>query len=269
MSRVDLFDTVYGHFTEDVLARVRRRTFGHDIGQNSWITVDEYDRFLQKLQLRPGDHLLEVASGSGGPSVHAARTTGCRVTGIDAHAAAVATAERHATDLALTDRVRFQVADATSPLPFPDATFDALVCVDSMNHFPDRLAVFREWRRVVKPGGRAVFTDPVVITGPVTSVDLELRASIGLFVFVPAGVNEQLIEQSGLQLLDKDDASDTAAAVARRWFDARAADELALKELEGAARYDGLQKFFDAVARLTSERRLSRIVYCVQHPENA
>jgi ubiquinone/menaquinone biosynthesis C-methylase UbiE len=66
-------------------------------------------------------------------------------------------------------RVAFRLGDATQPLPFDDASFDALMCIDSMNHFPNRLEVFREWRRVLRPGGRALFTDPVAITGLVTN----------------------------------------------------------------------------------------------------
>ena len=62
--RVDLFDSTYGHFTEDVLATVRRETFGQDIGQNSWLTADEYDRFISWLRLRPEQHVLEVASAN-------------------------------------------------------------------------------------------------------------------------------------------------------------------------------------------------------------
>jgi ubiquinone/menaquinone biosynthesis C-methylase UbiE len=31
-------------------------------------------------------------------------------------------------------------------LPFDDNSFDAILCIDSMNHFPDRLKVFQEWR---------------------------------------------------------------------------------------------------------------------------
>jgi len=81
------------------------------------------------------------------------------------------------------------------PLFFDDDSFDAILCIDSMNHFPDRLKVFQEWRRILRPGRRAVFTDPVVITGPVTNDELALRSSIGLFLFVPIGVNEQLIER--------------------------------------------------------------------------
>jgi protein-L-isoaspartate O-methyltransferase len=66
--RVDLFDSTYGHFTQDVLAAIRRETFGPDIGQNSWLTVEEYDRFISWLKLQPEQHVLEVASGSGGPA---------------------------------------------------------------------------------------------------------------------------------------------------------------------------------------------------------
>ena len=67
--RIDLFYNTYGHFTEQVLGAVREETFGRDIGQNSWLTADEYDRFINWLGLAPEHHVLEVASGSGGPAV--------------------------------------------------------------------------------------------------------------------------------------------------------------------------------------------------------
>jgi protein-L-isoaspartate O-methyltransferase len=64
--RIDLFDSTYSHFTDRVLEAVRKETFGEDIGQNSWVTADEYARFLPWLDLAVGHHVLEVASGSGG-----------------------------------------------------------------------------------------------------------------------------------------------------------------------------------------------------------
>lgn len=60
--RIDLFDSTYSHFTEHVLDAIRKETFGQDIGQNSWLTVDEYDLFILGLGLAPEDHILEVAS---------------------------------------------------------------------------------------------------------------------------------------------------------------------------------------------------------------
>ena len=259
--RIDLFDSTYSHFTAQVLDAIRKETFGVDIGQNSWTTVDEYDAFIASLQLTAAGHALEVASGSGGPARHLARTTGCRVTGIDANESGVATAAQMAGAANDGARVHFQVADANARLPFEDGAFDALVCIDSMNHFPDRLAVFREWRRVLRPGGRALFTDPVVISGPVTNDELALRSSIGFFLFVPPGVNERLIEQAGLRLVRQEDRTENAALVAGRWHDALRAHRDELLKIEGEERFEGLQRFFATVHTLTSERRLSRIAY--------
>jgi SAM-dependent methyltransferase len=254
--RVDLFDSTYGHFTDRVLDAIRKETFGVDIGQNSWLTVDEYDRFLAWLNLAADHHVLEVASGSGGPARYVARTAGCRVTGIDSNESGVGTASRMAADSDERGHVRFSVADANARLPFEDGSFDALVCIDSMNHFPDRLAVLQEWHRVLRAGGRALFTDPVVITGPVTNDELALRSSIGLFLFVPPGVNEGLIGRAGFRLMRQEDVTENAARVAGRWHRARNAHKDDLLRIEGRERFDGLQRFFDAVHRLTSQRRL-------------
>lgn len=265
VKRVDLFDSTYAHFSERVLGEIREETFGVDIGQNSWLTVDEYDdRFLPWLNLAAGDHVLEVASGSGGPALYVARKISCRVTGIDFNESGVATASDMANGCGEGERVRFRMADANSRLPFEDDSFDALLCIDSMNHFPDRLAVFREWHRVLRKGHRAVFTDPVVITGPVTNDELALRSSIGLFLFVPPGVNESFIEKAGLRLVRMDDVTANAALVSGRWHESRKKHRNDLLRIEGEERFEGLQGFFDAVHRLTSERRLSRIVYLVE-----
>ena len=207
---------------------------------------------------------LGVRRISVGPALYLARATGCRVTGIDANESGVATATDMAARSHQSEQVRFRLADANARLPFEDDSFDALLCIDSMNHFPDRLAVLREWRRVLRVGRRAVFTDPVVITGPVTNDELALRSSIGLFLFVPAGFNERLIEQAGFRLLRQEDVTENAARISGRWHQARNARKEDLLRIEGETRFEGLQRFFETVNRLTSQRRLSRIVYLVE-----
>ena len=263
-ARLDLFDSTYGNFTEAVLQAVREETFDRDIGQNSWLTADEYDRFLTWLQPNPEHHVLEVASGSGGPAVYLASRARCRVTGIDSNPAGIAAAAKSAAHARLSERVRFRLADANESLPFDSAHFDSLFCIDSMNHFPDRLATLREWQRVLRPGGLAVFTDPVVVTGPVTNDELALRSSIGRFLFTPPGINEQLISSAGLRLLWQEDVTASAALVSGRWHAARHRHRESLLEIEGEERFAGLQRFFETVHRLTSEKRLSRIVYLAE-----
>lgn len=263
--RVDLYSS-YSNFSEQVLAAIREETFGRDIGQNSWLTADEYDLFISWLRLEPGGHVLEVASGSGGPARYLAQQTSCYVTGIDANESGVETATHILRESNLSDRITIRVADANARLPFEDNTFDGIMCIDSMNHFADRQNVFREWQRILRPGRRAVFTDPVVITGPVTNDELVLRSLVGLFLFVPPGVNEQLIANAGFKLIQKEDVSENAALVGGRWRDSRQRHKDALVQIEGEERFEGLQKFFAAVHKLTSEKRLSRIVYVVEKP---
>jgi SAM-dependent methyltransferase len=54
-------------------------------------------------------------------------------------------------------RVKFRQADALA-LPFPDRTFDAIICQFGIMFFPDRVAGMREARRLLKPGGRYLFS---------------------------------------------------------------------------------------------------------------
>jgi SAM-dependent methyltransferase len=267
-ARVDLFYNTYANFADDVLSSVRTQTYGRDIGQNSWVTADEYDGYIEALQLGPASRALEVASGSGGPALYLAERTGCHVTGIDLNPSGVVTATALAARAGLSSRVMFQVADAEAPLKFAQGAFDALLCIDSMNHFPNRLDSLKEWRRVLKPGGRAIFTDPVVITGPVTNDELAQRSSIGLFVFLPAGLNEELIVKAGFRIVSQTDATENAALISRRWREARRHFRDDLVRIEGKERYEGVQTFLGAVHKLTRERRLSRIAWVVENPVN-
>ena len=258
---VPLFDAAYGNFETDVQAAVRRGAFGEDIGQNSWLTADEWRRYLGWLELSPASELLDIASGGGGPATCAARELGCRVVGVEKHATGVATAQKLAAQHGLGERVRFLEHDATLPLPFPDASFDAITCIDSMLHFPDRGAILAEWRRVLRPGGHILYTDPIVVTGMVTNEELFIRSSIGFFLFTAVGVNDQLIATADFELVHREDVTEEMARVARRWLQARSENSEQLVQLEGSSTFEGQQRFFAVTAKLSAERRLSRFVF--------
>jgi len=262
-NQVDLYNSTYGNFQEQVLAVIRRETYGEDIGQNSWITTDEYDTFYSWLDLSPGDHVLEVASGSGGPALYLARKFKCRITGLDINEEGLKTANQSAQDANITD-AKFQFADVNQRLPFDDETFDAVMCTDSMNHFRDRLGYLREWQRVLKTGRRVLFTDPVVITGPVSNEELAARSNIGFFLFVPLAATKQYVQEAGLNLLRCEDVTGNIELTSGRWHAARQKHREDLINIEGEERFDGLQKFFSIVHKLTSERRLSRFVFLAE-----
>jgi SAM-dependent methyltransferase len=263
---IDLYDNVYAHFASSAEAAVRQETYGEDIGQSSWMTVQEWLSFADQLQVTVRSEVLEVGSGSGGPATYLALSRGCRITGVDINKHGVRNAVALAEARGVADRVDFRAVDAGQPLPFPGASFDAVVSNDAMCHIRQRLAVLRDWHWVLRPGGRALFTDAMVITGLISHEELATRSSIGFYLFAPAGENERLITQAGLELLDVRDVTGSAAEVSRRWHDARARYRETLVAREGQANFEGVQRFLACVHTLSVERRLSRYCYLARKP---
>ena len=255
------YDANYGNFQTKLYAEIRREAFGEDIGQNSWLTVEEQDMFLEWLDLSPGKTLLDVACGSGGPTLRMAAKTGCSVIGVDLHEQAIATARSLASQRTLADPSEFRVVNASEPLPFPDAHFDAITCVDAINHIPNRPSVVAQWARLLKPGGRLLFTNPITLTGPLTNEEIAVRSSVGLLLFVPEGYDKQVIAQSGLRLLISKNLTSNVAEVAGKRCAAREKRSAALREVEGDCPYEAQQQFLAMTSRLASEGRLSRFVY--------
>jgi 2-polyprenyl-3-methyl-5-hydroxy-6-metoxy-1,4-benzoquinol methylase len=258
------YDDTYKNFQTELYEQIRREAFGEDIGQNSWHTADEQDRFLTWLELSPGKTLLDVACGAGGPALRMAAITGCSVVGIDVHEQAVSTARSLAAQRGLSRSAEFQVADAAERLPLSDGAFDAITCIDAINHLSDRRQVIAEWTRLLKPGGRLLFTDPITVTGPLTNAEISIRGSAGSYLFVPLGYDERTIVQCGLHLLVSEDLTRNMAEVAERRKAARAARESALREIEGDQTYEGQQEFLGVAARIAKEGRLSRFVYVAE-----
>lgn len=263
---VDLYGTAYGNFATQVLEQVRRETYGEDFGQSSWVTGQEYRRFFRLLELKSSDHVLDIGCGSGGPALFMAREIGCSVTGVDINEAGIRAGLALAQESGVQNKVRFRKADVCEPLPFSDQTFDALVSMDVICHLPDRRRLFDEWRRVLRPGGRVLYTDPVVVTGLVSKEEFATRSSTGYFEFGPAGTNERLLVDAGFEFLLTENVTQNEVEVSQRWHAARQNREQELIRLEGTETFNGLQKFLKTVHRLTFERRLSRFLFMAGKP---
>lgn len=150
-------------------------------GETAWVRtlanmVPARMRFFDKIVAGSGGwrgmRVLDLGC-AGGFMSEALAERGATVSGIDPAAAAIASASRHAkaTDLEIDYRVG--VGEA---LPYPDAAFDHVVCVDVLEHVEDLGKVLDEVRRVLKPGGFFLF-------------DTINRNGVASFVVVTAGEN--------------------------------------------------------------------------------
>jgi len=164
----------------------------------------------------------------------------------------------------LADRATFFAWDCNLPLPFDGEVFDAVLCIDSIGHLDDRAAVVADWRRLLRKGGRLVFTDPLVVTGPLAKGEIDGRAALGPHLrFVPPGFNEDVIRAAGLALVARKDRAVAQAEVASRWHDARLRRETLLRRDEGDW-FERRQLMLKTTAELAASRRLSRFLYVAE-----
>jgi SAM-dependent methyltransferase len=210
--------------------------------------------------------VLEIGCGSGRYALSVAEAACCRIVGLDKNGPGIHNANRLAEARHVSAQARFEVGDVSNKLAFEDASFDAAFSNDVFCHVPGRLSLLREVSRVLKRGGRLLFSDALVIGGLISHEEIATRSSIGYYVFSPPGENERLIELAGFRMLGVIDTSDGAAIIAKRWHDARQKRSEALIAIEGKDNFEGLQRFLSTVDTLTSERRLLRKVYVAQKP---
>ncbi|NBS45565.1 MAG: methyltransferase domain-containing protein [Betaproteobacteria bacterium] len=116
------------------------------------------DRLMAEAAVTADDHVLDVCSGMGGPARYLAWKRGCRVTGLDLTASRVQGASELTAAAGLSQQVRFVQGNALQ-MPLPDAAFTLAIAQEAFAHIPDKPQLMRECARVLRPGGRLVFSD--------------------------------------------------------------------------------------------------------------
>jgi cyclopropane fatty-acyl-phospholipid synthase-like methyltransferase len=113
----------------------------------------------QRLGLRPDSHVLDIASGRGGPALVLAETFGCRIRGVeispDFHAAAV----ERATKAGLANLLTFELGDGATAT-FEPGSYDAALCLGASFVYGSLADTVEALAPAVRPGGHVVVGEP-------------------------------------------------------------------------------------------------------------
>jgi SAM-dependent methyltransferase/glycosyltransferase involved in cell wall biosynthesis len=159
-----------GHLQEAVLQRPPKEPYDREQGLRFPLSVSNHDtgfRYLfdfmvvaKSMDLRPGAKVLDFASGSGYVSELLNRV-GYITVAFDLDPGLLAIGRERLTMDTRCDpaRTSFVLGDGLC-LPFLNESFDGIICMNALHHMPDYHAALAEMHRVLRPGGRAVFSEP-------------------------------------------------------------------------------------------------------------
>jgi SAM-dependent methyltransferase len=131
--------------------------FPEEFGHISFVTLPELQRMAAELRLSPGDTLVDLGCGMAGPALWMARETHANLVGVDASPVATEQASARAERLGLSDQARF-VVGRFADTGLEAASTDGVMSEDAIQYAPDKKAVMAEAARILRPGGRFVFT---------------------------------------------------------------------------------------------------------------
>ena len=202
-----------------ILRASQRTRFGAHVTPQTWGPVrgearllagrtefEDGERFFHHFHGRlsrerlNGLRVLDLGCGYGGRTVYYASECGAaEVVGIEPFAAMVERGAELADELGAAN-VRFQVGRAEE-LPLPDASFDAVVSFDVIEHVDDPRIAFEEIRRVLRPGGHGWLVFPTYRGARASHLDFITRIPALHRIFDPfvivEVVNEELATSDG------------------------------------------------------------------------
>lgn len=173
-------------------------------------------RLAELLGLSGAERVLDVGSGLGGPSRFLAWRYGVHVAGIDLTAEFVRIAEMLTRRTGLEGRVDYRQGNALD-LPFADASFDAVWSQNAAMNIADRDRLYREMRRVLRPGGKLALQEVAAGPGGPPHFPVQWAREPAISFLYSAAETRAKLEAAGFRVVTwQDTTAEAREAAARR-----------------------------------------------------
>jgi cyclopropane fatty-acyl-phospholipid synthase-like methyltransferase len=262
MQQVYGYDSFYRQFDSPLMRRFREEAYGEDIGQHSWVSAEQVRADLRRLQLSASSRLLDLGCGPCGPLTFVLAEVGCQGTGLELNDAALTAGQQRAEQLQVSHLLTVHPCDLNQRLPLADHSFDAAMSLDVVLHLQNRSRFFQDVARVLSPGGRFLLVDAGVISGPVSSDELNRRSTHGYNQFVPLGCNETLLTAAGFRVLEIEDRTDSVLHHAAGRLKALRTHREEFETSGFTPEYfEQQERYLQTLIELSQRRALSRLMY--------
>ena len=204
------YDAVYTALPRsDTFNRLWRSTayrdqFPAEFAHIGFLTLSEAQQLLALLAPAPGEVVVDVACGTGGPGLWIAQQSSASLIGVDPSPAGLAAAGERAARTGLGGRSRFEQG-SFEHTGLPGSSADVVMSIEAFQYAPDKRAGLSELARILRPGGRlgviCFEVDPAKTRGlPVLGVD-------------PVGDYRPLLTRAGFEVLAYEETAGWAERV--------------------------------------------------------
>eukprot|EP01114_Cavostelium_apophysatum_P024933 TRINITY_DN998_c0_g1_i1.p1 TRINITY_DN998_c0_g1~~TRINITY_DN998_c0_g1_i1.p1 ORF type:complete len:340 (-),score=61.86 TRINITY_DN998_c0_g1_i1:86-1105(-) len=194
-------------------------------GESVDASLARHEHFLAlRLGLKPGMKVLDVGCGVGGPMMEIARFSGAQVIGINNNEYQVSRGRNHVRSYGLESRCSFVKGDFMN-IPLPDESIDACYAIEAICHAPDKVGIYTELYRVLKPGaGFACYewclTDKFDFENPVhRKVKENIEVGDGLPDIDSTRQVLDALKKVGFEIIEEQDLAAPDAVNAIPWYE--------------------------------------------------
>jgi sterol 24-C-methyltransferase len=205
-------------------------------GESFRASLERHQTYIaRKLGLQSGDRVIDLGCGVGGPMRHIASLTGAKVTGVNINAYQVDKARKYHRQAKLEQLCDVIESDFLS-VPREDASFDAVYAIEATCHAPDKVSIYSEAARLLKPGG--LFAAYEWCVTPMHDEDNAKHRELKLLIERGNGIAglatfrqvQEGLEASGFEIVELSDLA-TGCDTETPWYQELAGGDLSVRGL--------------------------------------